>query len=46
MIYLIAPGLYINLLSASAILTAGFVIWCPMNNDDIDPGEPNARSEQ
>ena len=46
MIYLIAPGLCINLLSASAILTAGFVIWWPMNNNDIDPGEPNARSEQ
>jgi hypothetical protein len=37
---------YINLLSASAILTAGFVIGWPMNNNDIDPGEPNARSEQ
>ncbi len=45
MIHLITPHLYINLLFAAAIVTAGGVIWWALNNSDIDPGQPNARTE-
>ncbi len=45
MILLITPHLYINLLFAGCIITVGGVIWWALNNSDIDPGQPNARSE-
>jgi hypothetical protein len=43
MLFLLHAHLYLHVLFAAAIATAGGVIWWAMNNSDIDPGEPNAR---
>lgn len=44
MIFLLEHGLYLPVLFGAAITTAGGVVWWALfHNNDIDPGEPNAR---